>query len=131
MINISSSAPSVAANRSLALESIASGQKVSAGSASPRVFTPIEVKSSGKSDEQQSVKVDDALLVDAVKKINEFIAPTSASVQFSIDTDSHRTVVKVIDLDTKEVIRQFPNEDILAMSKALDKLQGLMVKQTA
>lgn len=131
MINVSSSVSSVAGNRSLALESIVSGQKVSVGSASPKVFTPTEVKSFGKGDEQQSVKVDEALLVDAVKKINAFIAPTSASIQFSVDTDSNRTVVKVVDLETKEVIRQYPNEDVLAMSKALDKLQGLMVKQTA
>ena len=36
-------------------------------------------------------------------------------------------VVRVVDSETRKVIRQMPTEDMLAMSKALDRLQGLMV----
>ena len=40
-------------------------------------------------------------------------------------------VVKVIDKDSNKVIRQIPSEEVLQISKALDKLQGLLVKQQA
>jgi flagellar protein FlaG len=37
----------------------------------------------------------------------------------------------VVDTSTKQVLRQIPNEEVLAMSKTLDKLQGLIGRQTA
>jgi len=40
-------------------------------------------------------------------------------------------IVKVVDTASKQVLRQIPNEEVLAMSKTLDKLQGLMIRQTA
>ena len=40
-------------------------------------------------------------------------------------------MVKVVDQSTKEVIRQIPSEEMLAIAKALDSLKGLLVRQTA
>ena len=40
-------------------------------------------------------------------------------------------VVKVVDVDSHQVLRQIPNEEVLAMSKTLDRLQGLVIRQTA
>lgn len=67
----------------------------------------------------------------AVKQINEFISPIMQSIQFSTDNDSGRVVVKVVDSETQKVLRQIPNEEVLAISKTLDKLQGLIIRQTA
>ena len=50
---------------------------------------------------------------------------------FSIDPDSKHVVVKLIDQQTKEVLRQIPNEEVLELSKSLDKLQGLLIKHSA
>lgn len=83
---------------------------------------------------KQAVKqppVDRAALQDAVKKLNETVAPALQTVEFEIDEDTDKTVVKVIDKESKEVIRQMPNEEALAFSKTLDKLQGLVIRQTA
>lgn len=67
----------------------------------------------------------------AVKKLNELVAPALQTVQFSLDDQTERMVVKVVDTVSKQVLRQIPNEEVLAMSKTLDKLQGLMIRQTA
>lgn len=77
------------------------------------------------------VVVDKADLETAVKKLNELVAPALQTVQFSLDDRSERMVVKVVDTASKQVLRQIPNEEVLAMSKTLDKLQGLMIRQTA
>ena len=53
------------------------------------------------------------------------------NLQFTVDEDTGIDVVKVVDTDTKEVIRQFPSEEILAIAKAIDQLQGLLVKDKA
>jgi flagellar protein FlaG len=67
----------------------------------------------------------------AVEKIQEFISATASDIKFSIDEDSGRTVVKVIERESQEIIRQIPSEEMLDLAKALDKLQGLLLKQQA
>ncbi|WP_374259953.1 flagellar protein FlaG [Zoogloea sp.] len=67
----------------------------------------------------------------AVKQIQDTIKQTANSLQFSIDKDSGMTIVKVVDTESKKVIRQIPSEEVMVIAKALDKLQGLLVKQQA
>lgn len=74
----------------------------------------------------------DQEISDAVKEINKKLALSEVGVEFAVDKDTDRMVVKVVDAKTKDVIRQIPNEDVLAISKSLDKLQqGLLIKEKA
>ena len=66
-----------------------------------------------------------------LKQIQDVIKQTANSLQFSIDEDIGVAVVKVIDTESKKVIRQIPSEEVIDIAKALDKLQGLLVKQQA
>lgn len=70
-----------------------------------------------------------AELANAVEEVQAAIAPVAQNLQFSIDQDINRTIVKVVDSSTDEVIRQIPSEEIVAIAKAMDKLQGLLIKQ--
>ena len=97
---------------------------------SPAGSKPVLAAETAKVD-VKPVAVDRAALEIAVKKLNELVAPALQTVQFSLDEQSERMVVKVVDTSTKQVLRQIPNEEVLSMSKTLDKLQGLMAKQTA
>lgn len=73
----------------------------------------------------------EAQLQSAVNAANDFIKPITNSVEFSLDKESDKMVVKVMDIATKEVIRQIPSEEMLAIAQALDKIQGLLIKQKA
>lgn len=75
--------------------------------------------------------ISDKALEDAVKKINDFISPTLQTIQFSIDQESDRLVVKVIDTATQKVLRQMPNEAALSVAKTIDGLKGLIVSLKA
>ena len=77
----------------------------------------------------QAVKKDQ--LDKAIDSINRFLKPVASSIQFSVDEDSGRTLVKVIDTDTNDVLRQFPSNETLQISKELSKLQGLLIKDKA
>lgn len=70
-------------------------------------------------------------LREAIDKIEKVVKPVAQDLKFSIDDETGKTVVKVIDTDTKEVIRQIPSEELMQIARALDKLQGLLVKQKA
>lgn len=67
----------------------------------------------------------------AVEKTQKFVNLKASDIQFSLDEDSNKMVVKVIDRSTKEVIRQIPSEEMLEIAEALEKLQGLLVKEQA
>lgn len=93
--------------------------------------TPVkEVGTVGPAVDQQS-KTDSARLDQAVQAINTFLKPVASSLEFSVDEGSGRTLVKVIDTDTNDVLRQFPSKQALAISQELDKLQGLLLKDKA
>ena len=67
----------------------------------------------------------------ATETINRFMSSADRNLTFSLDDDSGKVVVKVVDMTTKEVIRQFPSEEAIAISKSLDKLQGLLLSDKA
>lgn len=67
----------------------------------------------------------------AVKQIQDVITKTANRLEFSIDEDLGVSIVKVVDSESKKVIRQIPSEEVMKIAKALDSLQGLLVKQQA
>jgi len=74
---------------------------------------------------------------EAVQKINNSPAVQSQGIEFSIDSTSHRIVVKVVDQSNNQVIRQIPSKEALAIADSLDEsqggqsTQGLLIKQQA
>lgn len=81
--------------------------------------------------QQASAAVSAGELKDAVKNINNTMRALSQNLEFSIDDDSDRTIVRVVDQQTKEVIRQMPSVEALEIAKALDRVQGLLIRQKA
>ena len=68
----------------------------------------------------------------AVAAINQAMQQANRNLEFSVDTDTNRTVVKMVDTSTGELIRQFPSETTLAISRGIDQFQqGLLLKQKA
>ena len=59
----------------------------------------------------------------AVAEISEFVQAQNRQLSFSIDEDSQRSVVRVTDSDSGEVIRQIPSEEVLALSERIKELQ--------
>jgi len=76
---------------------------------------------------QPSVKVDDAQVQRAAAAIDERITTIAPNLRFSVDSDTGKTVVKVVDISTGETIRQMPSEEVLAISRSIDRLQGLLL----
>lgn len=68
---------------------------------------------------------------EAVKQLNNAMKMLSQGLEFSVDEDVHKVVVKVVDQQTGDVIRQMPTKEALEIAKALDRVQGLLVKQKA
>ena len=71
-------------------------------------------------------------LKSAVATINQTMQQSNQSLEFSVDTDTQKTVVRMVDTSTGELIRQFPSEAVLAISRGIDQFQqGLLLTQKA
>ena len=79
----------------------------------------------------QKAEATRAQVEEAAKAVNDFLKPINNSLQFQLDEDTGQTVVKGIDTATKDVIRQFPSEEMLSIAKAIDKMKGLLIHQKA
>jgi flagellar protein FlaG len=90
---------------------------------------PVELPT--KAPERAGEVADANSIAQATDKINKTIRMLASNLSFTVDEETGMDVVKVVDMDTKEVIRQFPSEEVLAIAKALDQLQGLLVKDKA
>ena len=71
--------------------------------------------------------VQQAELVQAVQVINSYVQNLRRDLEFTIDDKTDRTIIRVIDSETREVIRQMPSEAALAMARSLEQTQGLLL----
>jgi flagellar protein FlaG len=62
-------------------------------------------------------------LKSALATLNDAMRQSNQSLEFSVDTNSKKTVVKMVDTSTGELIRQFPSETALAISRGIEQFQ--------
>lgn len=70
---------------------------------------------------RQSIQVDSLLA--SVETINTFVQSLQRDLSINLDADSGRTVIKVIDRDSGNTIRQIPSEEALSMAKQIAVLR--------
>lgn len=107
---------SLTANRKLP-ETVSTG-KTSQQEATPAVESGMDTASLEK-------------LAAAVNQLNGFLEETQRGLRFSMDDDSGRTIVRVIDTETDEVIRQIPSEEMLALIRHFSEVTGKIFDEVA
>lgn len=100
---------------------------VTAPQASPAT-TPMATTE--QSREQSSAALDPKALQTALSKMTEHVQNLQRALQFSVDEESGETVVKVVDSETKEVIRQIPSEELLAIANRLRSTAGVLLAES-
>ena len=109
----------------------AAGSQHDATVAPKRAVSATAQESEIKKTDPTKGEADPAELKQRVDELNAAMKVHASSIQFSIDNDSGRTIVKVVDTDTDTVLRQYPSKELLAISKQIDKFQGMFVKTQA
>lgn len=70
----------------------------------------------------------------AVRQLNDYLQSVQRNLQFSVDKDTKQVVVRVIDAESGEVVRQIPPESALELARNMAKMmpdQGLLFAQQA
>lgn len=76
--------------------------------------------SAGQRPEDRAQAEERRALIKAVKELEaspQLGLSLTQEMTFAFDRSSRKTVVRIIDRETKEVVRQFPSEEILRMAE--------------
>lgn len=68
---------------------------------------------------------------DAVRQIEQFTQTVAQNLKFSIDEETGKTVVKIMDSQTNEVIRQIPSEEAINIARTLGRIEGMLFNERA
>lgn len=74
-------------------------------------------------DREQSASVEEKM-EEAAKEMREYMKSIERDLEFSVDEDSGRTVITVIDPETEKVVRQIPPEETLHILRNMEKGGG-------
>ncbi|CCK75380.1 Uncharacterized flagellar protein [Oleispira antarctica RB-8] len=69
---------------------------------------------------EKIAEVSNEQMRDAVSKLNDYVQSTERTLDFQMDEDSGKTVIKVFDKTSSELIRQIPNELALELAQNLN-----------
>ena len=61
---------------------------------------------------------------DALSKVNESMQAWATGIRFEMDEDTESMVVKLVNNETGDVIRQVPSEAMLKVAKMIIQMQG-------
>lgn len=67
----------------------------------------------------------------AVTDMQDFVQVTHHNIQFQLDEDSGRMLVKVTERDSGEVIRQIPSEEAVRLAESLSEIRSLLFSAEA
>lgn len=70
-------------------------------------------------------------VVDAINSVEESLRIFTQKVNFSVDKDTGRFLIKVIDSESGDVIREIPPERVLKISQQIKEILGLLFDEKA
>lgn len=88
----------------------------------PEVAAATDTSTSKDSTSEQSSEK----LKSAVQDIEKFVQSVKRNLEFSIDEESGKVIVKVIASDTGEVVRQLPSAEALKIADNLQNAHSLL-----
>ncbi|MCF1183729.1 flagellar protein FlaG [Marichromatium gracile] len=91
-----------------------------------RAQDPTGAETSAEREEASREQLDQA-----VERLNEMFGGSRRMLNFELDKEADRTVIRVVDAETEELIRQIPSEETLKFAQYVEGLAGLIFNDQA
>ncbi len=81
-------------------------------------------------DKQKNVEntaISSKQLEKVAQQLQEFVGGMNKGLEFLVDKDSGRDVIKVIDRESGDTVKQYPSEEVLGLIAKLSEVTGLFV----
>ena len=82
-------------------------------------------------EEAEKPEEDAEPLKEVVSHLNELVRELHRELEFSVDQESGDTVIRVIDRETDEVVRQIPSEELMHLRRRLEEAAGVIFQDSA
>ncbi|HIQ24541.1 MAG TPA: flagellar protein FlaG [Persephonella sp.] len=91
-----------------------------------RVIQENKQKVNNQQNQQTIEEITPEKINNAVNDLNKKLELLNSQLRIETDEDTGIQVIKIVDKDTKEVIRQIPPEAVLKVAKYLNEVAGLL-----
>jgi len=81
-------------------------------------------------NDRQPVELNKEKLDAMVSKLNDFVEQQKREIRFSVDEDTNKTVVRLLD-SNGDVLKQIPSEEVLAILKGIESNKGIFLEDEA
>lgn len=68
-------------------------------------------------------------LDNVAQQLQEFMSDLNRDIKFSVDKESGRDVIKVIDNNSGDILKQYPSEEVLSLVSKLSDMAGGFVDE--
>lgn len=79
--------------------------------------------------ERRELPVSDRVVLDSIERANKAISVSGRKFEYAIHQKTKEIMIKVIDVDTNEIIREIPPEKVLDMVAKMWEMAGLIVDE--
>ncbi|KDR95811.1 flagellar protein FlaG [Peptoclostridium litorale DSM 5388] len=90
-----------------------------------------DVFNQAKRNKNQAAYPGEKKLIEAVEKENPDIMGISTNLEFSVHKKTKQIMVKIVDSNTKEVLKELPSEKILDMAAHMMEKAGIFIDKKA
>lgn len=100
----------------------------------PKINEPVQQVERKRQESQQPQSTPQENKVppeELLKQIKSLTEDGMYSVRFEKDSNSNQMIVKIVDSETNETVRQIPPEELMNLSKRLNELTGNIVNKAA
>ncbi len=87
--------------------------------------------SQGQIERETAERERNTRLREVIDELNRTMGSTGTKLSFSLDRTSNKMIIKVINTDTQEVVRQIPSEEAVKIAHHLQSLMGILYDATA
>ncbi len=68
-------------------------------------------------------------LEEDIEDINNIVETLEESISFKLHDDTNRLMVQVIDIKSREVVKEMPSEELLDLAAKIHKMVGLLIDE--
>jgi len=105
-----------------------SGPSIKSDAQAVAAVVSTQIKPSGVAEASQPSR---EVVAKAAEQLQSFVQSMGRNLSFSVDAASGYNVVRVVNPDTGELIRQLPSEELLKISRDFQRLNNVLVSQNA
>ncbi|AZT84480.1 flagellar protein FlaG [Marinobacter sp. NP-4(2019)] len=105
---------------------LAASSESGASASIQTIYSNAETRASSAAERlEKRSEVQREQLDDAVSKLNDYVQNVQRDLQFEVNNELGETIVRVVDQETQEVIRQIPDEVAMRLAENLQQDEPL------